>query len=529
MTRTRSSRQLNSGFTIVEVLIALAVLSVLIISIASVISSSLNNSVTSKELQYRNELAENLLEYAKGDSVDNILNTSYFTDAMGCYDVYANDPVNVSYGTKAPGTGLGSASDTANSQYDYEVTRNEGGSMVTATEYALYDRNIITGKMDIGTTHETYSWLMEISSEDYAKKEADSAGAFVNPNNTKLGIVEDMDYTKVALIPGTIANYDAGVSNAFLTRKLQLLRELDPTRYEAYVRDADTGAVNPFAGDKVRRRIIISAKNLPASEGGGYEVTCVLKYTDDSSYVMTSGTRMKDALISRDLNEVEYKPFSQYYDELPNIYLMYNVCVYNGAYADEDYIILDTSGITDGTVPNFFIVETAATYDGGGKDKVLNYWAECKNNGIITEEEYNALTKEIDALSGTLYNNDVASGAATRNDTRLYIMEDLNSNDLKLYHNFNQKDRNDNQLTTTNVIPDALPTDNTVIPWATHYLPVSGNLVEYDALNKANQENRGLYTVRIWMVKSDSISDVINEYDTGKDPVLTGTKGGDES
>ena len=74
----------NNGFSMVEVLIAIAIFAILLIPIVSGIIRSMNRTTDAKTLQYRNEFAENVMEYVKEESLENILRGKYFA-SVGSY------------------------------------------------------------------------------------------------------------------------------------------------------------------------------------------------------------------------------------------------------------------------------------------------------------------------------------------------------------------------------------------------------------------------------------------------------------
>ena len=66
----------NRGFSIVEIVIAVAIFAIMMIPIGNAIISSLKDSSDAKELQYRNEFAENALEYVKSASMNELKNSA---------------------------------------------------------------------------------------------------------------------------------------------------------------------------------------------------------------------------------------------------------------------------------------------------------------------------------------------------------------------------------------------------------------------------------------------------------------------
>lgn len=467
----------NKGFSMVEILISITIFMILMIPIVSALFSGIKRTTSGKELQYRNDFAQNLMEYVKEDSINNVIMPNYYS-SIGAYDIGTSS----SAGTVA--------------------------STITGEDIP-FEKHYVQGSMNLGTNHTKYSYIMEVSNEYYATKEAKD-DTYVNPNNLSLGVVEDLDRDKVALIDGTIANYDEAVSNAFMTKKIQILKDNNPEKYAQYVSQIEVA--NPFSNDGVTRiiKVVVSG-----SKTTGYEVSCKLSYHDNSTVEVTTGVSMQAPQYLGDYN-IEYTPYTKKFDTLPNIYLMYNTCLYNGFYSPNDYIVYDTSGVTDDTPVNVFVVETASTYS--------------TNVSEVLKEDTNLDSAAID--SAILYNNRISTGTGVRDAVRIVmaVTKDTKVSNLSVFHNFDptaqntDKNKKNQNLLTTGI----LDLDSTI------YKPLvnlngDGGIVTADsakvgALSEAQEENRGLYQVRIWMAEGD-----IGAVDTTKNPIITGTKGGDES
>lgn len=520
----------NKGFSMVEILISIAIFAILMIPIVSGIISSMKNTTKAKTLQYRNEYAENIIEYVKQDSLENILSGEYFS-TVGSY-ASATSPINVSASFYADPT---KASYDSSLQSIADVVSDKGTLTVDPTgtgyysgiggnkTYYPYETYMISGKVNLGSKDTTYSYKMQISNEYYAEKEeatADTANEYVNPNNLALGIVEDIDHTKVALINGTIANYDSYVSNAFLTKKLEIIKASDPDWYEIYTQQQSD--VNLFPDDTATRLITIK---VSGSKTTGYKVVCSLKYHDDSTW----STEMINQLANY---YIEYKPFEYNYPvddtthvaTLPNIYLMYNVCLYNGRFSPNDYIAIDTSAVTDDTKVNCFVVQTAETYS---------------SNIINADVEVNGENPTLTA-GKKLYNSNIQAGIARQNVVvHMAAVEGSNLQNLSVYHNFDLTVNNDNNKKNSYVLYKKAHTglfNSTFLNRletleGIKFVPLvddtstTDSVANFNSLDEAQQESRGLYEIKLWMVESDDLDDV----DTSASPIMTATKGGNES
>lgn len=481
----------NTGFSMVEILISLAIFMILMLPIVSGIISSLNMTTSSKELQYRNDFAENLMEHIKAVPIDQVMDEEYYV---------------------ANGTLAG--------------TFEFGGGFVTTTDPVdLTERKSCTmkGKTTIGTKSSTYNYLIQVNNAYYVDKGKNDPG-FIDPNNLALGIVEDIDHTKVALFDGTMLNYDKTASTAFRSKKLQALKEIDEDRYNQQMQGIGTDL---FLGDTASRMMTVEVSGDSAS---GYVVRCVLDYIDHNS-------------ILGDNNHIQYVSDAQTFEgKLPNIYLMYNPCVYNGDYSPDDYVAIDTTDLDESEV-NLFFVETAATYS----QNIINSGA-------------------VDDKLGRILYNDVSENSVGREGVNIHMVAKLKGGSrdplkrIHVYHNIgdNQESNGDPKLNLksqthkfwykaasaltaednssgVSAAVDARVVDFTDVlnkgvssSERRNIVPLvsgSGGDVSVGLLNQATEESRGLYQVMIWM-KPDTEGPIDTSVDL---PILQGTKGGNET
>ena len=481
-------RKVNKGVSLVEVLIALAIFMVMMIPLVSSLVSGIGTTASSKELQYRNEYAQNLIESVKEVSIDVLdgADTTYF-EKMGSTDV-----------------------SIIHNMYD-EVSTYTGGANC---DYETYE---ITGKTYLGTERTKYSYLIEMSSEVYAQAEA--AGS-MNPNNLTSGVVESLDKSKVALISATLANYDTPAYNALLTKKMSELRKRQEQSGATYDPVNDVKLFDNDTGN----RIINVAVSGDASRG--YDITCTLYYSDNCAELSSQAGKT----IGQAIGMVDYTPYTQHFEKLPNIYLMYNVGVYNGQYVN-DYITYDLSGVDENSTVNVFVIETASNYS---TDLVTTNAA----NEAVTGEDW--LKSDADVL----YRK---AGSTNRDSAKIgmtVLQNGLTSAKLKnfhVYHNmfepslgdyeteseynaavaeWNNHSKNLNVVynsTIASKVQDLFDNSSSHI-----YRSLTNDIV--CRLNKAQSGNRGLYEVKIWMQKGDVDAATLK----AGDPVLQGTRGGNE-
>lgn len=514
----------NSGFSIVEVLIALAIFLILMIPITKGIIQALNMTTGSKELQYRNEFAEGIMEHVKSVEIDELLDSEYYLDAgtdassfATSRKIYSSDPTEPDWAGNP-------------------LKNSEGEDF----EYAKYQ---LSGSVKLGTKHEEYNYLVDVDSYAYAYAGANTPEDvfYLDPNNMALGIVEDVDYTKVALIDDQVTNFDRMAENALKAKKMQALRETDEEEYLQAVQNPDYR----FPGDGYRMMTI----KVSGNKTDGYKVQCILDYYDDNASLSSGGYS----------NYVEYTPYGKLFEKgMPNIYVLYNPCYYNGNYAYDDYITVDTSELEDkDSDVKVFLVETASTFSqsivDSGAIEAANT-ADDKSDAVFSENQ-------------VLYNEEYANSGQDRDSTKIHLgavvgTSDTSSSIAKIHvysnigdntknvvgenGNITQVDRRNKKTADINYLYsndsssakytiDTIYTnfvrfmiDNNHDTFTTsNFRGMTGEAVNATVgkLTDAKEQSRGMYDVKVYMKKASD-----GAIDTSVDlPILQGTKGGNES
>ena len=486
-------RKANKGVSLVEVLIALAIFMLMMIPIVSGLTTGMKNTSSAKDLQYRNEYAQNLMEHVKEVPIEVLKDskTDYFKN-LGATDV-----------TITPAT---SFSTTYNKS-------NWNGS-TTQCPYEQYD---IFGKTYLGNKHTKYSYVIRMSSEVYADKE--STGS-MNPNNLTSGYVESLDQSKVALISATLGNYDTPAYDALLTRKMAEIRKIRENNNETYDPVND---VKLFKDDMGSRVINIS---VSGNKSTGYDVICTVYYSDNCSILATSSKT-----IGKEIGMVEYETYRKHFDSLSNIYLMYNVGVYNGKYT-KDYITYDLSCLDDKSKINAFVVQTASDYS---TDVVDTNTKKSANWLKGAPADTDVLYREAD--NGK--RDDAALGVSVGMALLSKNLNDDKKQNFNVYYNMIAPSEND--------YASQADYEAAVAKWKTH---AKNTAVNYDAataqavgalfnnssdhvyeqipnaggMNQVQKDTRGLYSIKIYIQKGDVTAENLMK----GDPILQGTRGGGE-
>ena len=372
----------NKGFTLIEIIIAIAILTVLLVPIMRQFTQTLETSRRAKELQYINENAAYVLEMSQRTDLSNIASGSDAADVA--------DDIKINTVTKRPAM----ACDVYNVD-GTSVSGPDGEVVYAATHYVLNDAKLGAKRHVYGREVITDDLSAKLAAKDvlgqgykvaYGLTEADLAnfpdgfeltneGSIVrydsngfvnavacnrvdtvnNPNDTNLGNMQDLDVTKVAIIPGTAQSFDAQAESQFFSITMDKLKEADYESWlQAMMHESNDSILNTvdYAGSlkKVTKIYIDENDNgTPANKSDDYYVVKVDVYYHSSysisSLIKNDGSANVDETLS-------YNVFSQkfYTDRCPDIYFEYQPYVteytYGGGstrviYASDDDIIID--------------------------------------------------------------------------------------------------------------------------------------------------------------------------------------------
>lgn len=549
-------REQNSGFSMVEVLISLAIFAILITPIISGIISAINSSGNSKTLQYRNDFAQNVVEYSKNASMSDVLSGSFINGYDGTIDNISIVTTDKAKTLSKYGAYVAAGNVTEENKVQY-ILKNDDSSLPSETKELDYVSYNVTGKVTLGTAsaQRDYVYALEISNQDYVEKEAaeknnktqtEAKDLYTDVNNLSSSTVEDLDYTKVALINGTFANYDTAVSNAFYTQKMKILKEHAPNKYNQILQQQQYATI---LGDDTATRVItirVYKQNNPDTGDLEYIVACYLRYHDNSTVALEDGT----GTLGDYLEDISYIVQATAYSHLPNVYLMYNTCVYNGEFGEEDYIVFDTSELDDSEETNFFVVETAEQYSSDIVDSVTG----STNPDSQEAKDIVDKTTKTDGSGNVnpLYRNETQHGL-TRDNVEIFLLRSNTSKPMNVYTNFGATSGNNKKntkvyceqvdvVTYASLIsslssstggtlklskPNAYSVDNGTIATRINALG------SYHPLEDSQDANVGLYTVKFWIEEGSNPEDLLQKIRDSRtsgaeyEPTIQGTKGGD--
>lgn len=499
----------NKGTSMVEILIALAIFMIMMIPIVKGIVFSLNRTSDAKTLQYRNEFAEAVMEHIKAVDINEIKDTTYY-ESLGStgVTVTANAPVE------------------HNAEYDANHDGDSKNDKLISNSYS------IKGKIELGTTSKQYYDYEVVVDDSYYVENKAKDESFVDPNNLALGVVEDIDYNKVAIISDTVLNYDSVASDAFVAKKLQLLKQINKKKYEQQISQELGDSL--FISDTASRLMTIEVSGDATK---GYTVRCILSYIDNNEQLEAEAAAVNKTV--DDTLYVEYIPYGHTFEsKLPNIYIMYNPCYYGSSYSKHDYIAVDTTNLDDSEV-NVFMIETAAEYSAD----IKNTEREKKNK----DSNYSStVTKALDK-GGRLINE--VTNNLSRSDVDVHVVcfpKSGNTDKIHFYHNFldytdSKNVAKDNKTSDiSHLFYGEAEKSSMMINKFLNELNVSASpkktadiISSIEYLSYAEGTSRGLYQVRVYMKEGTKTSTPAFNTSTSSDdrdiPILQGTKGGNET
>ena len=353
----------NKGFSLVEVIVAIAVFAILIVPLTSQLIGAIRTNETSKKKQYAIEKAEEIMEqfkvcdFSKDIRIPDGNSTGDYLFALSNSE------------KKSMSLPNGKTVDYSIDTYKCNLSLGE--------EYEKYTCEVQVNSIEYAVLSGGYVW----DSEKNTFKE-DSKGNPVRASEAT-GDIRNLDNDQAAIISGaTYLGQNSGVEGNsldnkafqyFQDAKLDILKKYD-VYYSQYLSGADY-----FVNDSFNKYTDIKVEK----KSGKYVVSCVVHYEDNTklgiikSAYAASGTNVyyPDTIYGKGV------VYEKEYDMLPPIYLLYVPAVYNGAYCPVDNISVDTSGLAAGDKAKIYVFETAAEIDDKYKDII------CKQFGVDDVED----------------------------------------------------------------------------------------------------------------------------------------------
>lgn len=358
----------NKGFSLVEIIIAIAVLTLLLTPIMQQFSQTLRTSRLAKEQQYANEAAIYSLEHAQMATHEDIVAEYSTTYTDFSYKLAADNPSNVRTCELVDNAGnsLGSITyhiDEYNlgniklgarqTEYTRTLTIDDIAAQVRSVKAADGSGYKIMYGLDETNLPAGYTLTSEGSAVQYegnyiSKIVCESADYVGNPNEANLGNMQDLDIYKVALVNGTSSRFDAQAETALYSLAMDKLKEIDYASWQqAMLNKFDDNVLNQYAYSNIVNKVTkIYLEEGTDGTNKYYDVKVDVYYVSHFSLEVNNKVHDYDEYL-------KYNVFSQRFitTECPDIYFEYQPYVlettenglgsYNVIYAKDDYLLID--------------------------------------------------------------------------------------------------------------------------------------------------------------------------------------------
>lgn len=358
----------NKGFTLIEIIIAIAILTVLLVPIMRQFTQTLETSRKAKELQYINENAAYVLEMSQrtdlskiasgsdaADVADDIkINTITKYPAITCevYDVNGASVDDVQYA--ATHYVLNDAKLGAKRHvYGREVITDDLSVKLAAKDVSGQGYKVAYGMTDAELANFPPSFeltnegsIVQYDSNGFVTAIAcNTVDTVNNPNDTNLGNMQDLDVTKVAIIPGTAQSFDAQAESQFFSITMDKLKQVDPASWEqAMMHESNDSILNTVAyANSLQKitKIYIDKNDCGTSdESDDYYIVKADVYYHSAYSIASLIGNGQSASIDETLS---YNVFSQkfYTNRCPDIYFEYQPYATEHTNANVRYIAND--------------------------------------------------------------------------------------------------------------------------------------------------------------------------------------------
>lgn len=390
----------NKGFSLVEVLIAVAVLSLLITPILWQVGKTIEVNKASKERQYAIENADNVLEYIQGVPAQDLQNLTVsigspadidgkidFTSMTKYPDVeckiYTRFESGVAFEYNSIDYYLGISDPDAHAAMDVSMYGEDATVKYDATNYTLegidlghdknsYDRTVVVDNLSPQLVANSYIFRTDFDDNAKASFEADgwefttegvcvkydsnnhvvaavcekfTNGALLSPNGNGLAYMQDLNKNRVAIIQGNSMSYDAQAQIDLMALKVDRLRRTNYNAWKQYIQSDTNMSVfdTSLYSDNVSKMTkisITSGYDIPTSRKY-YDVKCDIIYED---YMTRKVEITEDDPPSDSVPEVlTYNAYTKRFftNQSPDIYMIYEPYIYTGtSYSANDYIMV---------------------------------------------------------------------------------------------------------------------------------------------------------------------------------------------
>jgi prepilin-type N-terminal cleavage/methylation domain-containing protein len=383
----------NKGFSLIEVIIGVAVLTILLTPVVKQLAQTMKTNRLAKEQQYVNECASNLMEETqrlsstdlaaeasgvKQFSVPTVTDTSA-DPSDTCQVLIYNRTDNKVYKSSEYSAGgdisigytftvydmgsevLGSArnsytktvvlDDLSNKISSYVFTlKSPSGTSDKSGLSVVYDVDMSSVEVDSGDLLSGYKQAGDGSIVKYSQTttgesyisgivcELKSASAVVsNPNESTLGSMHDLVSTQVALVNGDISKFDEQAKDDINTQLQQYLKEYAPDTYDQWINGQGINTESYING--LSKNIYVTIDQVTTAASPYYEVDVNVSYV--GKFVING--------VTKTMEELQYTVFSQKFNydatnvpSPPSVYIIYQPFLVDDlGYSVADYIYIE--------------------------------------------------------------------------------------------------------------------------------------------------------------------------------------------
>ncbi len=375
----------NKGFSLIEIVIAIAILTLLLTPVMQQFAQTMRTSRLAKEQQYINEEAVYALEEAQvvpndvdndqlndiyvQNSLDTGLPYSSTTDAVSCelVDTTGNSLGTVTYNVqtyKIENIEIGARNTLYNKiikvddlSAQVKGQTNAGAATASDAGYSIaynLDNSHLSALPDGYTLTNEGSIVQYDASGNVSKVVCETDYYTGNPNNINLGNMQNLDLDTVAMINGKSAMFDSQAEAAIFAKQLETLKQVDYASWDQALKhnEGENVITNYVKEEPVKKftKLYVDKKNDAVARKDYYIVKMDVYYISTFNLTDKNGNDLNDGNPFEAV--LEYNVFSQtfYTEKCPDIYFEYQpyiavssgtVGAYDVTYAEEDYIVID--------------------------------------------------------------------------------------------------------------------------------------------------------------------------------------------
>ena len=358
------SKRNNKGFSLIELIIAVAVLALLVSPIIAQVFQTIQTSSRAKERQYVVDNANLVIEYFKANSIKDLTFDGDKGDAVTISSPPVSTKVNCEIFDDSGDTGV---------SVTYDVTDYALSNETLGRENNVYSRTVSMDNLSNKLMEKGYDMRYDVASGEEGELELTSDNTavkydsnnhivavlakvrtenYIDPNEASLGNIQDIDATKMAIIKGNAIEMDFQFQKSFVGKLVNIVSKkkkqlIANGTYDYY---SDTDNLNE-AFDSIRQnndfyRLI--KLSVTAKEDGGepahYVVRCDVFYKAQYTFLDDSYN-----------DDFSFTVFNQkfYTDESPDVFFIYEPFIKKTdanyrSYAANDYIRVVSDDYTSG-------------------------------------------------------------------------------------------------------------------------------------------------------------------------------------